>query len=355
MEEQAKKNFIINVIFFGLWILLIVIMGKFLLNYLLPFVVAVVIAAFVQKPAEFVSSKIKIKKGTCAALISAAVYLGLAALVVLAAVFLLEQMGEWLIILSKSEGKINSVLIKADRMITDFSENFTVVSSQKVKEIFSDILMDFAGKLSDFLSRTAAKIVKKSPAVLFSGLVTLAATCYIAKDFDRLCVFLKNLTNKKTFKTAKKVKDIFKDCVLKMLGGYAILMLVTFAEILIGLLILGVKNAGLTAVLISVVDILPVFGAGTVLLPWSFLSVVSGNTGFGIGIAVLYITVTVIRNFLEPKIVGSKMGTNPLFVLITMFLGLRLLGFLGMIILPVTFIVVFKYYKSEMEQDTSHI
>ncbi|MGI6280365.1 MAG: hypothetical protein ACOYJS_07390 [Acutalibacteraceae bacterium] len=51
--------------------------------------------------------------------------------------------------------------------------------------------------------------------------------------------------------------------------------------------------------------------------------------------------------------VGGKIGINPLFLLIAMFLGIRIFGFFGLIILPVTFIVVFKYYKNEMEQETS--
>ena len=69
---------------------------------------------------------------------------------------------------------------------------------------------------------------------------------------------------------------------------------------------------------------------------------------------ILYIFVTIIRNFAEPKIVGSKTGINPLFILFSMFLGIRLFGFFGLIILPVTFIVVVKYYKNEMENETSH-
>ena len=130
-------------------------------------------------------------------------------------------------------------------------------------------------------------------------------------------------------------------------------MLLTFAELAVGLLLLGVKNALLTALVISVIDVLPVLGAGSVLLPWSIICVISGNTPLAAGIIAVYLFITVVRNFAEPKMVGEKMGINPLFILLAMFLGLRLFGFLGLIILPVTLIVVIKYYKNEMEQETS--
>ena len=120
-----------------------------------------------------------------------------------------------------------------------------------------------------------------------------------------------------------------------------------------GLMILGVKNAFLISLVTAVIDILPVLGVGAVLLPWGILSIVSGNSFLGVGMLVLYAIITVVRNFLEPKIVGNRTGINPLFILLAMFLGLKLIGAAGIIVLPVTLIVVVKYYKNEMEKDTS--
>ena len=138
-----------------------------------------------------------------------------------------------------------------------------------------------------------------------------------------------------------------------MLGGYFVLALITLGELFAGLMILGVKNAFLISLVTAAIDILPVLGVGAVLLPWGILSIVSGNSFLGVGILVLYGIITLARNFLEPKIVGNRTGINPLFILLAMFLGLKLIGAAGIIILPVTLIVVVKYYKNEMEKDTS--
>ena len=135
--------------------------------------------------------------------------------------------------------------------------------------------------------------------------------------------------------------------VFKLIKGYAILMLMTFLELLAGFLILRVKYALLLSLLIAVVDILPVLGTGTVLIPWGIAGLILKNTALGIGILVLYAVITVIRNFAEPKIIGKQIGINPLFTLLSMFIGIKLLGFAGVIIFPTALIVTVKYYSED--------
>ncbi len=222
-----------------------------------------------------------------------------------------------------------------------------------VDKVFYGAVDSIISKISSFLSGIAATLVKSAPAFLFNSVVALAATCYIAKDFDGLIKFLKTLIPYKGIKTVRKVKNILKENVLKILVGYLILSVITFIELALGLALLGVKNWILISALIALFDALPVLGAGAFLIPWGALNIILGNKGLGAGLLILYLVLVVVRNFAEPKIVGSKTGINPLFILFTMFLGLKLFGVLGLILLPVTFIVVIKYYKSEMEQELS--
>ena len=135
--------------------------------------------------------------------------------------------------------------------------------------------------------------------------------------------------------------------VFKLIKGYGILMLMTFLELLAGFLILRVKYALLLSLLIAVIDILPVLGTGTVLIPWGIAGLILKNTALGIGILVLYAVITVIRNFAEPKIIGKQIGINPLFTLLSMFIGIKLLGFAGVIIFPTALIVTVKYYSED--------
>ncbi len=353
MGEQAKKSFIINVLFIGLWLGIIMLAGKFLLKYLFPFVLAVLVAMLMQKPAKLLSKKIRLKKGTCAALLSAILYVLVAAVSILAVARLFSITGR--AISSVSDTRVRSVVESAEGYFDSLADRFygqseTVVATEK---IIVGILESLGQKLAAFLSETATNIIKLTPSFLFSTVVALAATCYIAKDFDTLVRFIKELIGVKAYRKTVKIKCILKGCIFKMLAGYLLIMLVTFGELSIGFVAIGIKNPLLMALLVAAVDILPVLGAGAVLLPWSVINLFLGNTLLGVGLIAIYVTVTVIRNFLEPKIVSKKTGINPLFILFAMVLGLRLFGAAGLIIFPVTFIVTVKYYKNEMELNPS--
>ena len=122
--------------------------------------------------------------------------------------------------------------------------------------------------------------------------------------------------------------------------SYAIIMLLTFAELFVGLIIIGNKNAIVIAFLISLFDVLPVLGTGMIMIPWGIIELLRGNIGYGAGLIVIWAVVTVVRNVIEPRIVGRQVGLHPLFTLIAMFVGTKLFGFLGLILLPVGLSIV---------------
>lgn len=353
MEEQAKKNFIINTCFVLLWSGIIFIAGKFLLGYLFPFVIAFAVAWIMQKPAELISGKIHIKKGLCALLLSTVLYIVLAGITVFLIFKIFSFAGQGMSYITDFGNTLGTVLNRwadeIDKVLKNVSPDFKATGETLIDEIVKSVTQ----KLTSLLTDMASSVVKKTPSFIFSSIVALAATCYIAKDFDSLSRFVKGLMKKETVGKLRDIKRIFKTSVLRILRGYFVLALITLGELFAGLMILGVKNAFLISLVTAVIDILPVLGVGAVLLPGGILCLLSGKVFLGWGLLVLYGIITLARNFLEPKIVGNRTGINPLFILLAMFLGLKLLGAAGLIILPVTLIVVVKYYKNEMEKELS--
>ncbi len=351
MVTEAKKAFIINVIFISLWMAIIIFFAKFLLEYLFPFIPAVIVAYLIQKPSEVIARKIHLKKGTVAALLSAVLYIALALILGFLLARAVSLSGN--IIKALSSSSIEQAINRVQELLSRFSKQMPADLRPLSEQLLSSVWSAGLSKLSAFLSDFAAGAVGRAPSFLFSSIVALIATCYIAKDYDKLCKFLRGIISKKAMKSLQRVTVILRACVFKMLSGYLIIMAITFLELSAGLFLLRVKNPFLLAGIIAVIDILPVLGVGAVLLPWGFLSLFSGNVFLGAGLIILYLLITVVRNFAEPKIVGSKTGISPLFLLLTVFLGLRLFGGVGIIILPVTFIVTVKYYKSEMGEALS--
>ena len=102
------------------------------------------------------------------------------------------------------------------------------------------------------------------------------------------------------------------------------------------------------AIVISVVDILPVLGAGTVLIPWAIFAFLKSDTPLGVGLLILYAVTLVARQFIEPKIVGSTLGIHPLATLASVYLGLRFLGFVGIFIGPMVALLLREiFFKKE--------
>lgn len=353
LGEQAKKSFIINVIFLSFWIAIFIIATKFLLGYMLPFVIAVCVATAMQKPAKSMEKLTRIPKGICATVLSAVLYILLAAGIIFGIMRFSVFAGNSISSLSTVGNSLTDLLSRFENALGVVLRNISPDFEDNSHKILSAVLSSVTERASVFLSNEAAEIVRAAPSFLFSSVVALAASCYIAKDFDALVEFIKNLLGNKTVKTVSKIAAILKSSVLKMIGGYLILMLLTFFELGAGLLLLRVKNWLIISFIIAVIDVLPALGVGAVLLPWGIINIVLGNRSLGIWLMILYLIITIVRNFAEPKIVGSKMGINPLFILFTMFLGIKIFGFAGLIILPVTFIVVIKYYKNEMEIESS--
>ena len=113
-----------------------------------------------------------------------------------------------------------------------------------------------------------------------------------------------------------------------------LLGLMTFLEVFIGLALLRVPYAFILAILVAIVDFLPLLGTGLVLIPWAVVSLLLGEVKLGIGLLVLYAATSVVRQVLEPKLIGDGLGLHPLLSLVAMYAGLRLFGVWGMILAP---------------------
>ena len=133
------------------------------------------------------------------------------------------------------------------------------------------------------------------------------------------------------------------------LGGYfraqGWLLLVTLAIVAVGLLILRRRNALALALMIAVVDALPVFGAGTILIPWGILSLLRGQTSLAVGLLLLYAIASLTRTLLEPRFLGRQIGLHPLLTLAALYAGFRLFGIVGMILVPVGVILLKQIYE----------
>jgi sporulation integral membrane protein YtvI len=328
---------------------------KFCLGILLPFIIGTLIAVSVQKPALMLSEKIKLKQGTIAIFMVVGVYFVL----LFTAVFFGSRIYTFFVKvyekLPEYTSSVSAILETSAGKIEEFLSRLGFENSSVIGDVTSHSLSVFSQKAIDVLSDFISIFLKKAPSFLLGILVALVSGCFIAKDFCSFKKILKYALNEKRIEFLNKIKLIIYENVFKFLKGYLLLSLITFALLLVGFLIIGIKDAVKIALITAFVDLLPVFGSGIVLVPWALICLIKGKNVLCVGLIILYLAVLVARNVLEPKIVGKQIGLHPLITLFSLFLGVKFFGVMGIFVLPLIVTVAYKYFEEKVtEKERRH-
>ncbi len=351
MTLEQKKHFLIQIAFYAVALALFYLSFRYLPFYLLPFLIAFLVAMAVRRPAAYMAKKTRFSKGFWAAAIVLFAYIAVGGLLFWLGYWLYQQIYGFVSFVPTLLPQLGTIFSQFSARISPLFEGLPQGIQATLNELPDHLMRTLTDVLPGLLSSFAGGVVKRTPSILISAIVTVVASCYMAKDYDQIVRFIRNQLPAKYFKILLDVKGMMTHNLFRMARGYLLLMLITFAELTVGLLLLRVPYAVAVAAIIAVVDILPVLGTGTVVIPWAIVSLVTGNVWRAVGLLVLYLAITVLRNFLEPKVIGSQMGMHPLLILLSMFCGLRLFGFLGMFCLPVLVIILINLQK----QGTIHI
>lgn len=206
----------------------------------------------------------------------------------------------------------------------------------EVGQAFSAAISSLATRLADALSGFIAKI----PRVLISAVVTVLAVAYFALDLENINAFVKRLTPRRVYLLLVRIKDGFLSVGVKYIRSYLTLSFITFSMTLIGLLLLGVEHAAVIALLAAAFDVLPVVGVGTLLVPWAVLEIIGGNTFVGISLIILFVAVALVRQVIEPRVIGKSLNIHPILTLFLIFVGYALFGFVGLLLLPIVAVAI---------------
>ncbi len=339
MTADGKRRFLINFAYFICVAALIYFFFKFAVGLLLPFFAAYVIAAMLRPLAEAVSGKTHLPHKYASLLVVVLFYSTVGALLFILCAELVDFAGIMIGRLpefysSTVEPTLRSLLSRLtgtpndpDRSLYSMISGLTDALSS-----FGDILSE----LSAFLVGRVSEFAMAMPATAVKIVFSVIASFYFVADYGVISDFIKRQLPRSAAEKLHDVRLAVRGIALSYVRSYAIIMGVTFGELLLAFMILRVPGAVLLAALIAVFDILPVVGTGTVLLPWIAVEIfVNGNYGMAAGLAVSYAVIFLVRNVIEPKIVGHGVGLHPLATLAAMFVGTALFGFAGLLGLPI--------------------
>lgn len=233
------------------------------------------------------------------------------------------------------------------------SDNLSYVVDQLPENIqisidsaYEQFMEGLANAVKDIkIFKTAGNIAKRLPSIVISVITFILSLYFMISDSREVNAFLKKHIPKKVQMRASQLKSEIK----KYMGGYLraqiIMMGISFVILFIGLLILRVEYALIIAIAIAIFDALPFFGSGAVLLPWAIVEFLSGSSSKGVGLLIIYLSVLLMRQLIEPKIVGKSIGMHPLLTLMSMYAGYRIFSIGGLILGPLTLTLIISFYK----------
>lgn len=220
---------------------------------------------------------------------------------------------------------------------------------EEFNAMVGEMLSSFAGALSAKLPGLAGKLISAMPAALLFVLVTVIAGFYFCAEPGQVGKFLIAHLPRRLAEKIPSLRARAKAVSLRYLRAYLLILFVTFVQLFIGFLILRVRYAFLLSLFVAVVDFLPVLGVGTVLVPWAIIELLRKNFYLGFGLLILFAAVTVLRQIIEPRLIGKSLGVHPLAALIAGYAGWRWFGFLGMALGPVAVLAVSALLRGRAE------
>lgn len=340
MNIEKKRRFIINFIFYVIILGLAVLAFTYVIPILTPFVAGLVIALILRPLIQLLTLKTGLDRKPISAVVLILFYLIAFSLLTVAGAALVIQGRDIAFRLpgfykDNVEVALNNVFSYFVRTFPDL-EGFII---QSVENITAS-LGTFVQTLSENALSGISSLATTVSVFFIKMLFMIISSFFFVFDGDQIMAFFMRQLTDNGRRIVNHARMNAKRILVSYSKAYLILISITFLELSVGFSILRIPNAILLALMISVFDILPVLGAGGILIPWAVISLALGNFGLGAGLLVLYLIITVVRQSLEPNVVGEQIGLHPLVILFCVFLGGRFFGILGIFILPITVTII---------------
>jgi len=341
MKAERMKQFLLKAAFGAVCALLLWILGRYLIGWFLPFLLGFLIAYILRPMAKFIT-KHSGMRARSASIVSAVVFyaiLGTLLWVLGAYLFgRVQQLGQRLPELY--ETGIQPMLQNMRSRIGEITGDRRIggligAGATGALDIVNDALGGMAASASKWGMELLGKLAAVIPMLAIGVIFTVASSVLICADYEKVCRKIIGLIPQNQRGLVLQVRDYLLEALGKTFKAYLILMTITFAGLALGLGLLRVRGFLIAAGLIALLDFLPIIGSGVVLLPWAAYFFLTGQTGTGLGMIALWVAVSVLREVLEPRVVGRQIGLHPLATITAMYAGLKIAGVWGLIAAPV--------------------
>lgn len=352
----SYKDFDFKKLYFIVYIaliLLVVFLAFKLGVFLFPFTLALFISIIIRPLVRFLMNKLKFSKKT-ASIISIITFLivffgliGILSLKFFGEIYKLSQN------LNNYSSDIQNLWTENVKKVYTYLGNFPAGFNDQLNNTINSFVSKGSVKLGSFINGVIS-FVTSIPTLILYIVITILSTFFMILDRDEILSYLEHQLPKSWLDKVFNIKTEMFTVLVSYLKAQAILGSICLIESLILLNLLAflkfdVPYPLLMSIIICIADILPILGAGTILIPWSILSFATGNIKLGIGLLISYLIIMSVRQMLEPKLISQNLGVHPLITLISMYSGFKVFGVSGFLIGPVVMIILKNVFSKELE------
>ncbi len=329
-------------------------LGFKLAFFYLPFLIAFILSLILEPCIRFIMKKTKLKRKTSSIIVFVIAIIIIVGLLIWAGVTLISEASNLLT-------SLNEYFEKWYKLVQDLFANidFTKLNiPENIMEAVQSSATEFLGTVTQWAKNAltaAINFLTSIPTIGVYAVVTLLSLYFMCVD---KIYMIDQLEHHMPKSWVKKIGTHLKD-LTKTLGNYLkaelILVFISFVISLIGLYIfnfagLNVPYPLLMALVIGFVDLLPIFGSGTVMVPWAIISACTGDFTLAIALLGLWAIMSIVRQLIEPRIVSGQIGIHPIFTLIAMYTGFKFIGVLGMVIGPILLIILKNIFSTLIDK-----
>ncbi|MGZ4123768.1 MAG: sporulation integral membrane protein YtvI [Tumebacillaceae bacterium] len=326
-----------------LWIALLLVAGFYLLPHSVPIIAALLTAIVLEPLVKSLQKSLNLRR-TASVVLTFVCFLliigGLIYFVITRMVIEIVELSQWL---PQLIGNLSHPVQNWFSAMQHLYEQMPPEYVTRIEETTSNLFKSLNSLTSDLLNGLIT-VIKSLPNLLMVLVVYVIALFLFLLDLPSLVRRFLNLFDDTTQVKVKIILNNLNRAIIGFLQAQILISFLTYDLVLIGLWILGVKYALAVALIIVLVDILPVLGTGAVMIPWIAYAFLKNNESLGIGLLILYLLIMVFRRIIEPKILGNSLGISALATLISMYLGFMVLGFLGMLLGP-ALVILFQAFR----------
>ncbi len=347
---ENRRHFIINITYLAVLLFLSFLFLEYVIGWIMPFLLGFLIALAFRPLIRLVSDATKINRRVCAFTLVLLGYGLVGFLVWLLGNRLFQTIKDFCLNLPGFYAQeIAPFLGMANEGFLDFAKWFSPEFADQIGATLSGLLDGLQTSLvnisTDVLSALAGASTKL-PLLLISLIFTILSSLFISMDYDLVLSFIKRQIPEKNKALLLDIRTYLGKTLASYLRAYLILMAITFIELSVGFLALRIENPFGIAAITAIADALPIVGTGTILLPWAVISLLQQRFYLALGLLLLYLIITAVRQFVEPKIVGDQLGIPPILAIICIYLGFVWFGIMGAILFPVTMNIILSLHRA---------